>query len=133
MGRDHDVEASMSGGSHKFSEDCTRERGFDFSMLASRLEEEVACMTSVASSEVWYIDSGASWHMTRIRECFSEYRREDELSDHHGEQGKVYSSRKGYYSSSDRIGRAVSCHKCVSCARIGDGLTFRATTTWQGL
>ena len=45
-------------------------------MLASKLEEEVACMTSVASSEVWYIDSGASWHMTGIRECFLEYREE---------------------------------------------------------
>ena len=46
-------------------------------MLASRLEEEVACMTSAASSEVWYIDSGASsWHMMRIRECFLEYREE---------------------------------------------------------
>ena len=49
---------------------------FDFSMLASRLEEEVVCMISVASSEVWYIDSGASWHMMGIRECFSEYREE---------------------------------------------------------
>ena len=76
MGRDHDAEASMSGESHRFSEDCTRERDFDFSMLASRLEEEVACMTSSASLEVWYIDSGASWHMTGIRECFSEYREE---------------------------------------------------------
>ena len=54
----------MSGDSHRFSKDCTRERDFDFFMLASRLEEEVACMTSSASSEVWYIDNGASWHMT---------------------------------------------------------------------
>ena len=45
-------------------------------MLASRLEEEVACMTSFASSKVWYIDSGASWHMTGFRECFSKYREE---------------------------------------------------------
>ena len=74
MGRDHDAEASTSRDSQRFSEDCTRERDFDFSMLASRLEEEVACMNNVASSEVWYIDSGASWHMMGIRECFSEYR-----------------------------------------------------------
>lgn len=45
-------------------------------MLASRLEEEVAYMTSATSSEVWYIDSGALWHMRGIRECFSEYREE---------------------------------------------------------
>ena len=63
-------------GTHRFSEDCIREGYVDFSMLASRLEEEVACMTSAASLEVWYIDSGASWHMTGIRECFSEYREE---------------------------------------------------------
>eukprot|EP00253_Pinus_taeda_P003147 PITA_03147 len=53
-----------------------QESDFDFSMLASRLEEEVACMTSSTSSEVWYIDSGASWHMTGIRECFLDYREE---------------------------------------------------------
>jgi hypothetical protein len=73
MGRDHDVEASTSGDSCRFSENCTRDSNFDFSMLASKLEEEVACVTSFASSEVWYIDSGASWHMMGIRECFSEY------------------------------------------------------------
>jgi len=76
MGRDHDAEASTSGESHRFSKDCTRERDFNFSMLASRLEEEVACMTSAASSKVWYINNGASWHMTGIRECFSKYREE---------------------------------------------------------
>ena len=45
-------------------------------MLASRLEEEVACLAGSASSEVWYIDSGASRHMTGIRECFSDYQEE---------------------------------------------------------
>ena len=42
MGQDHDAEASTSGDSRRFSKYCTRERDFDFSMLASRLEEEVA-------------------------------------------------------------------------------------------
>ena len=60
MGRDHDAKASMSGDSHRFSENCTRGSNFNFSMFASRLEEEVACVTSSTSSEVWYIDSGAS-------------------------------------------------------------------------
>jgi len=76
MGQDHDAEASMSGDSHRFSEDYTRERDFDFSMLDSRLEEKVACMISFASSKVWYIDNGASSHMKGIRECFSKYREE---------------------------------------------------------
>ena len=68
MGQDHDAEASTSGEPHRFLENCTTKSDFDLSMLASRLEEEVACMTSSASSKVWYIDSGASWHMTRIKE-----------------------------------------------------------------
>ena len=42
-------------------------------MLASRLEEEVTCVTSSTSLKVWYIDTGASWHTTGIRECFSYY------------------------------------------------------------
>lgn len=55
-------------------------------MLASKLEEEVACLASSASSKVWYIDSGASWHMTGIRECFSDYQEEkNEFSNHQGE------------------------------------------------
>ena len=66
MCRDHDAEASMSGDSCKFLENCTRDSKFDFSMLASRLEEEVVCITSSTSFEVWYIDSGVSWHMTGI-------------------------------------------------------------------
>ena len=60
MGRDHDAEASTSGDLRRFSENCSRDNNLDFSMLASRLEEEVACVTRSASSEVWYIDSGAS-------------------------------------------------------------------------
>ena len=50
MGQDHDAEASTSGDLFKFSKNCTRDRNFDFSMLASRLEEEVAWGS--ASSEV---------------------------------------------------------------------------------
>ena len=48
----------------------------DYSMLASRLEEEVACLASSASFKVWCIDNGASWHMTGIRECFLDYQEE---------------------------------------------------------
>jgi len=76
MGQDHDAEASTSRDSCRFSEDCTRDRNFDFSMLASRLEEEVACVASSASLGVWYIDSGASWHMKGIWECFLDYQEE---------------------------------------------------------
>jgi len=40
------------------------------------LEEEVACVTSSTSSEEWYIDSGASWHMTGIWEFLLGYQEE---------------------------------------------------------
>ena len=48
----------------------------DVFVLASRLEEEFACVSSSASPEIWYIDSGASTHMTGVRECFSSYQEE---------------------------------------------------------
>ena len=76
MGQEHDTEASTQGESRRFPEECTRDINNDYSMLASRWEEEVACLASSASSEVWYINNGASWHMTRIRECFSDYQEE---------------------------------------------------------
>ena len=46
----------------------------DVSILASRLEEDFACVSS--TSDVWYIDSGASAHMTGVRDCFSDYQEE---------------------------------------------------------
>ena len=45
----------------------------DVSILASRLEEEFACVSSTASSNVWYIHSGASAQMTEVREYFFDY------------------------------------------------------------
>jgi len=59
--------------------------------------------------------------------------REDKLSNHHGEQGRVYSSRKGYHSFSVRIRREFLCHKCVACANIGDEINLCITTTRKGL
>ena len=48
----------------------------EISVLASKLEEEFACVSSIASPEVWYIDSGPSAHMTRMQVCFSNYQEE---------------------------------------------------------
>ena len=48
----------------------------DTEEFASKFDREfslIACMSSCSStSRVWYIDSGASTHMSGIRECFSE-------------------------------------------------------------
>ena len=76
MGQEHDAGTSIQGDSCRFPEACTRDMNYNYSMLASKLEEEVTCLASSASSEVWYINSGASWHMTGIRECFSNYQEE---------------------------------------------------------
>ena len=35
-------------------------------VMASRLEEDLACISSTAPPSVWYIDSGASTHMTGV-------------------------------------------------------------------
>ena len=53
-----------------------RQMDHDVSVMASRLEEEFSCVSSSASPEIWYIDSGASAHMTGVRECFSSYQEE---------------------------------------------------------
>jgi len=75
MSREHDDEAASQKDSHNSpgKEESMKNMDHDYSMLASRLEEEVACLESYASFEVWYIDSGASVHMTGTRECFSSY------------------------------------------------------------
>ena len=85
MGQEHDAEASTQRDSDRFPEESTRDMDHNYSMLVSRLEEEVSCLASSASSKFWYIDSGASWHMTGIQECFSNYQEEMmNFSDHHG-------------------------------------------------
>ena len=65
---------------HKGSRSSPKRKGsmkeqmdHDVSVLASRLEEEFACVSSSASLEIWYIDNGASPHMMGVRECFSSY------------------------------------------------------------
>ena len=44
--------------------------------LSSRLEDKFACLSGSTSQGVWYIDSGASTHMTGVREYFSSYKEE---------------------------------------------------------
>ena len=48
----------------------------DMEQFASKFDREfslIACLSSCSgTSRVWYIDSGASTHMSGVRECFSE-------------------------------------------------------------
>ena len=74
----------------------------DVFVLASKLEEEFACVSSIASLEVWYIDSGASAHMTGVRECFSDYREEQmKFKITMGNKEKCTPYWKRYHSISD--------------------------------
>ena len=68
--------ASTRKGSRSPPECMEEQRDHDVSVLASRLEEDFACVSSMASPEIWYIDNGASAHMTRVQECFSSYQEE---------------------------------------------------------
>ena len=54
----------------------TKQMDHDVSVLASKLEEEFACVSSTASYDVWYIDSGASTHMAGVRDYVSDYQEE---------------------------------------------------------
>ena len=78
MSQEHDVGASTQRDPRRYpeKEESTKNMDHDYSMLASRLEEEVARLASYASFDVWYIDSGSSRHMTGIRECFLNYQEE---------------------------------------------------------
>ena len=63
-------------GSRSPPEHAEMQREHDMKVLASILEEDLAYVSSTAPPDVWYIDSGASAHMTRVRECFSSYQEE---------------------------------------------------------
>ena len=52
------------------------QREHDMKVLASRLEEDLACVLGTTPLDVWYIDSGASVHMTGVQECFLSYQEE---------------------------------------------------------
>ena len=52
------------------------QREHDMKVSASRLVEDLACVSSTTPPGVWYIDSGASAHMMGVQECFSSYQEE---------------------------------------------------------
>ena len=66
----------IRNGSRSPPEHAEMQREHDMKVLASRLEEDLACVSSTAPPSVWYIDNGASAHMTGVRECFSSYKEE---------------------------------------------------------
>ena len=59
--------------SHSPPEHAEMQKEHDMEVLAFRLEEDLACVSSTTPPIVWYIDNGASAHMMGVRECFSSY------------------------------------------------------------
>ena len=57
-------------------EHAEMQREHDMKVLASKLEEDIACVSSTTPSGVWYIVSGAFAHMMGVQECFSSYQEE---------------------------------------------------------
>ena len=65
-----DQKSDIRKGSRSPPEHAEMQREHDMKVLASKLEEDLACVSSTTPPNVWYIDSGASAHMTGVRECF---------------------------------------------------------------
>ena len=60
-------------------EHAEMQREHDLKVLASRLEEDLACVSSTTPLGVWYIDNGEPAHMIGVRECFLSYQ-EDQMN-----------------------------------------------------
>ena len=68
----------------------------------------ISCLVSSAMGSVWYLDSGASFHMTGEKEFFSDLEEKD--LQMHIEMGD-----DGRYSASD-IG-TILVERCYACSR----------------
>ena len=71
-----DQRSIIQKGSHSPPEHPEMQREHDMKVLVSRLEEDLACVSSTTPPSVWYIDSGSFSYMTGVRECFSSYQEE---------------------------------------------------------
>ena len=102
-------------------------------MLPSRLEEEVACVSSSVLSEVWYIDSGASWHMTRIRECFLDYQEERmNFQITMGNKAKCTPVGRGTIVFQTKMGERFRATNALHVSRLGMNLLFVSQLQGKG-
>ena len=62
----------------------------------------IACMVSSTSQCVWYIDSGASFHMTGVREYFSSYK-----EDNYKEEDTNFQISMGNLSKLNPVGKGT--------------------------
>ena len=115
-------------------EHIEKQREHEIYVLASRLEEDFACVSSTTPLGVWYIDNGASAHMTRVRECFSSYQEEQmNFQITMGNKAKYTPHQERYRNISDGGWQQDSSHECSACTRVRDEFTLGVSTSKQGL
>lgn len=108
-------------------------RDQNISELASRLEEEFVCLSSSASTENWYIDSGASAHMTREREYFLSYQEEQmNFQITMGNRTKCTLVGKGTVIFQTAIGDSLRATNVLHMSDMGMNLIFVAQLQDKG-
>ena len=94
--------------------------------LSSRMEDEfslIACMVSSTSQCFWYIDSGASFHMTGFREYFSSYKEEDtKFQISMGNLSKLNPVGKGIVQFQRENGKIIPLHDVLYGPSLGMNL-----------
>ena len=94
--------------------------------LSTRMEDGfalIACMVSSTSQCVWYIDSGASFHMTGVREYFSSYKEEKtNIQISMGNLFKLNSVGKGTVQFQRENGKIIPLHDVLYVPGLGMNL-----------
>ena len=89
--------------------------------LASQFELEfslIACMASSALGSVWYLDSGASFHMTGDKESFIDLEDKDiRMHIEMGDDGRYSATGIGTITFQRESGKPFSIEKCYACSR----------------
>ena len=83
----------------------------------------IACLVSSTSKCVWYIDSGASFHMTGVREYFSSYKEEDtNFQISMGNLSKLNPVGKGTVQFQRENGKIIPLHDVLHVPGLGMNL-----------
>ena len=101
-------------------ENTEMQREHDMTMLASRLEEDLACVSSTTPPSVWYIDSGVSAHMKGVRECFSSYQ-EEQVNFHitMGNRAKCTPVERGTITFQTEVGNKIRATNVLHVPGLG--------------
>jgi hypothetical protein len=85
--------------------------------FAARFEDEFSLISCLSSSTVWYVDGGASSHMTRVREYFSSLQEEEmDLVIEMDNNTKCQAIGHGTITFQRESGKAIDGEGCVICS-----------------